>query len=222
MRILVVDDHTLFREALIPLLKQMADEVSVIEAATDAEAVAATRLYDDLSLIVLDLGLSGKPGVAGLRSLRESVPDVPVVILSGETDPKIVRETIDAGARGFIPKSIGIHGLQNALGSVLKGEIYLPLGLLAEESGDVPASPESVPNSLSGLSQRQLDVLQLLAQGLPNKSIARQLKVSEGTVKLHVSAILRSLGARNRTEAVREAVRRGLPGIQEAIGRDSA
>jgi two-component system nitrate/nitrite response regulator NarL len=222
MRILVVDDHTLFREALIPLLEQMADAVCVIEAATDAEALAATRLYDDLSLIVLDLGLSGKPGVAGLRSLRESVPDVPVVVLSGETDPKIIRDTIDAGARGFIPKSIGIHGLHNALGSVLKGEIYLPLGLLAEESGEVAASPESASNSLSGLSQRQLDVLQLLARGLPNKSIARQLGVSEGTVKLHVSAILRSLGARNRTEAVREAVRRGLPGIQDAIDLDSA
>jgi two-component system nitrate/nitrite response regulator NarL len=222
MRILVVDDHTLFREALIPLLKGLADGVSVIEASTDAEAVAATRFYDDLQLIVLDLGLTGKPGVEGLHALRESVPGVPVVILSGETDPRIIRETIDAGARGFIPKSIGIQGLHNALNSVLKGEIYLPLALLTEESGAAVASPESASLPATGLSQRQLSVLQLLAQGLANKSIARQLGVSEGTVKLHVSAILRSLGARNRTEAVREAVRRGLPGIQEAIGRDSA
>ncbi len=209
MQILIIDDHTLFRQALVPLLKDLDRDVLVIEASTELEAEAAIGCYQALDLIILDLGLPGKGGIDLLYSLREKVPAIPIVILSGESNPKVVRETIDAGARGFIPKTVGVQGLKNAMHLVLDGETYFPLSLLSDEGTNAKAYPPDIDgNSL--LTPRQMHVLELLAKGLPNKSIARQLDVSEGTVKLHVSAILRVFGIQNRTEAVLAANRRGL------------
>jgi len=138
------------------------------------------------------------------------VPKALIVILSGENDPRLVKQAQEAGARGYIPKSATVQGAKNALRLVLGGEPYVPLTLL---SGNADESREKGAGNMSGdtvLTPRQLEVLQLLSRGLPNKLIARRLNLSEGTIKLHVSAILRSLGIRNRTQAVHEAERRGL------------
>ena len=210
--VLLIDDHTLFREALVPVLKELDPGIRVIEASTKEEAISATEYYRNLDLILLDLVIPGCDGLQLLGKLRQTAPDVPLVILSGENDPRVIKRALESGARGYIPKSISTQGLKHALQLVTSGETYVPLELVSGNVVDVDHPDTADADRRSGLTRRQQVVLELLVQGLPNKSIARQLDLSEGTVKLHVSAIFRSLGARNRTEAAREAARRGLLG----------
>lgn len=209
MRILIVDDHTLFREALMLLLKERDPNVTLIEASTAEEALSALRLYPDLDLILMDLLLPGMDGLAALPQLREVAPTVPVMILSGTEDRSAARDSLDQGAVGFIHKSAGTQEMRNALQLVLQGEVYAPLAMMSSATTERGLAGETgFPGSK--LTNRQMEVLCLLAKGLPNKSIARKLDLSDATVKLHVSAILRALGVRNRTEAVLEASRRRL------------
>jgi DNA-binding NarL/FixJ family response regulator len=184
MRILIIDDHVLFREALVPVLRRLDNEVSVVEASTEDEAIAAMTFYDDIDLVMLDLGLPGAGGLALLDELGRCLPDTPVAIVSGERSPEIIRQAIDAGARGFIPKTIGTQGLRNALRSVLGGEVFLPLDLLSAESDTAGADTLAPTKEPTMLTRRQFEVLQMLSNGLPNKSIATGLDLSEGTVKL--------------------------------------
>jgi len=213
MRILIVDDHTLFRESLTLLLKEHLPEVRLIEASTGTDALQAVALYEDFDLILLDLLLPGQGGLELLPQLREAVPTTPVMVLSGTEDQTAAMAALDRGAVGYVHKSAGSQEMRNALDLVLQGEVYAPLAMLAtQESALSPAPSASAAPIPCGVTPRQLDVLRLLAQGLPNKSIARALDLSEATVKLHVSAILRALGTRNRTEAVLKATQQGLIG----------
>ena len=215
MRILLVDDHTLFREALLHVLRQFDDAAVVIEAATAKEAIRLAAHYRDLDLILLDLTLPGLNGLSALPELHELRPIVPLVILSASEDSIDVRQALDAGAMGYIPKSSSSHEMITALRLVLMGEVYVPPALLAAlevletTSVQVNAAPMAEEN-VGGLTPRQLEVLRLMAQGLSNKEICRRLNVAEGTVKLHVTAVMRALNACNRTQAVIEATQRGL------------
>ncbi|MGB2681666.1 MAG: response regulator transcription factor [Candidatus Competibacter sp.] len=238
MRILLVDDHTLFREALLHVLKQFESTAVVIEASTAKEAVRLAGHYHDLDLILLDLALPGSDGLSILPELRELRPTVPLVILSASEDPSAVRQALTTGAMGYIPKSCSSHEMLSALRLVMAGEIYVPPALLAaletlqitppadaaagENAGldgalQAPPTPQSTapapapgPIHFDGLTPRQLEVLRLMAQGLSNKGICKRLNLAEGTVKLHVTAIMRALNAANRTQAVIEAARLGL------------
>lgn len=211
MRILLIDDHRLFREAVAHVLAQFDEKVVLLEAGTAEEAIDMTSHYPDLDLILLDLNMPGMGGLSGLPTLLAAAPTVPVVVVSGSTDVNDVRASIRAGAAGFIPKTSSGREMSEALRLVLGGDIYVPATLLAVISspgGEGPAAlcgPADAP-----LTPRQLEVLRLLGEGLSNKAIARRLSLSEGTVKLHVNAVLRGLNARNRTGAVIEAQRRGL------------
>lgn len=211
MRTLIVDDHTLFREALILLLKEFDPTVTLIEASSAEEALSALDFYADLDLILLDLRLPGMDGLAVLPLIREACPTVPVVLLSGTEDRATARYALDQGAAGFIHKSAGSQEMRNALSLVLQGDVYAPLALLtySERTGP-PESTRNRADGESGLTERQLEVLRLMSDGRPNKIIARELGITEATVKLHVSAILQALDVHNRTEAVLEAARRGL------------
>ena len=212
MKILVADDHALFRDGLRYLLGQLGAPVEVFEAKDGAGALELVGLHPDLELVLLDLAMPGIDGLAGLRLLRARCPAVPVVILSGSEEPADVRQALDAGALGFIPKSSTSQVMLNALRLVLSGGTYLPPSYLERTQGmRVPLAASSV-DSL-GLTPRQLDVLRLLGQGHSNKEIARVLELAEGTVKLHISAILRALGVNNRTRAVVAAAR--LLGLAE-------
>lgn len=215
MRILLIDDHTLFREALLHVLKQFDSAAVVIEAATAREAIRLAAHYHDLDLILLDLSLPGLNGLSALPELHGLRPAVPLVILSASEDSVAVRQALDAGAMGYIPKSSSSHEMITALRLVLAGEIYVPPAMLAAlETLETAPSPSTPPpleeGGVEGLTPRQVEVLRLMAQGLSNKGICRRLNVAEGTVKLHVTAIMRALNTCNRTQAVIEATRRGM------------
>ena len=211
MHILLVDDHTLFREALLHVLNQLAAQVVVLEAANAQEAADLISHTRNLDLVLLDIDLPGVDGLTALPGLRELAPTVPIVVLSGSESSSHVNLALDNGAVGYIPKSCSSHEMLSALRIVLEGDVYIPprlLGKLGESAQSLAVSCDN-SNSQTVLTARQIEVLELMARGLPNKSIAKILDVAEGTVKLHVAAILRAFGARNRTEAVIEATRLG-------------
>jgi len=211
MHILLVDDHTLFREALLHVLNQLAAQVVVLEAANAQEAAQLISHTRNLDLVLLDIDLPGVDGLTALPGLRELAPTVPIVVLSGSEASSHVKLALDNGAVGYIPKSCSSHEMLSALRIVLQGDVYIPprlLGKLGESAQPLAVSCDN-NNPQLVLTDRQIQVLKLMARGLPNKSIAKTLAVAEGTVKLHVAAILRAFGARNRTEAVIEATRLG-------------
>jgi len=216
VRILLVDDHTLFREALLHVLRQFDSTAVVIESSNAREAIRLAAHYHDLDLILLDLTLPGLNGLSALPELHELRPTVPLVILSASEDSADIRQALAAGAMGYIPKSSSSHEMITALRLVLAGEIYVPPAMLAAlEALESASSPVDTTTSLEergidGLTPRQVEVLRLMAQGLSNKGICKRLNVAEGTVKLHVTAVMRALNTCNRTQAVIEATRRGL------------
>jgi len=206
VRILVADDHALFRDGLRYLLSRLGDDVEMLEAKDCAEALARVAERSDLDLILLDLAMPGMDGLAGLRALRARNPAVPVVILSASEEPTDVRLALDGGAMGFIPKSSTSNVMLGALRLVLSGGVYVPPAFLDRfQTGRIPVATASL--DVLGLTPRQHDVLRLLGRGQSNKEIARVLGLAEGTVKLHISAILRALGVDNRTQAVVTAAR---------------
>jgi DNA-binding NarL/FixJ family response regulator len=222
MRILIIDDHSLFREAAALLLERLDRGVAVFEANNADEALRLAAHYHDLDLILLDLALPGLGGLQAIPRIAELTPATPIVVVSGSEDVTQVQASIEAGASGFVPKSATSYEFLGALRIVLSGEIYLPPRFLsgslpvADSIGrqePVPTEETSVAGTASDngpLTPRQQRVLELLAEGLPNKLIARELNLSDATVKLHVSAILRELRVRNRTEAVVLAGQLGL------------
>ncbi len=210
VNILLVDDHALFREGLKFLLRSLDAGLELDEAGDCARALerASARSYD---LVLLDLKLPGVNGMDALKALREAVPSTPLVVLSGEEDPRLVREAIERGAMGFIPKSSTPEVLIQALRLVLAHGVYLPPAVLDTPAAAAPPPhPESAEAKLPLLTERQMDVLRCVIQGKPNKVIARDLDISEGTVKAHLSSVMHALGARNRTEAVFAAAKMGL------------
>ena len=215
MTILLVDDHVLFREGLKFLLRGLETGLELDEAGTCAEALrrAAARNYD---LVLLDLKMPGLKGLDALTAFREAVPEIPVVVLSGEDNSETILAAIDRGAMGFIPKASTPEVLIQALRLVLAHSVYLPPAVL-EASEAVVSPPSRVEPDASrgdatllGITPRQLEVLRWVIQGKTNKAIARELDISDGTVKQHLSDVLRSLGAKTRTEAVYAAAKLGL------------
>lgn len=220
MKLLLVDDHPLFREGVALLLTRLDADLRVLEASTCEEAFRVCAAQPDLDLILLDLYLGGQSGMEALAVFRSRAPHVPVVVMSSSEDEVTVRRALDEGAMGFIPKSSSSEIMLNALRLVLCKGIYLP-PLLAAHDHDghrlpLPAvtltakrSLELTPGDL-GLTPRQADVLYLVLQGKPVKLISRELGIGEGTVKGHVSAVLRALNVTTRTQAVVAAHRLGL------------
>jgi two-component system, NarL family, nitrate/nitrite response regulator NarL len=218
MHILLVDDHTLFREALLHVLNQLDSNVLILEAATAEEAALLVSKSRNLDLILLDIDLPGIDGLTALPELRELSPTVPIVVLSGSETASHVTRALENGAIGYIPKSCSSHEMLAALKIILQGDVYIPPRLMGKLETQVLLAGASFNNvePASLLTSRQVEVFELMIQGLPNKAIAKTLNVAEGTIKLHVAAILRALGARNRTEAVIQATRRGmLPSLSE-------
>lgn len=202
MRILVIEDHALVREGLLLALKALeeADAAAEIVGARDADE--ATRLLeqdDDFDLALLDLMLPGTGGLAFLGVLRKRFPHVPVVILSALDDADTVMKAMRGGAAGFVSKASPTDVLLGALRRVLAGELWLP-----PEYRELTGKKKRARTVAEryGLTKSQARVLELLAEGKTNREIAEMLDVTEGTVKIHVSAIFKSLGVNNRSQAL--------------------
>ena len=205
MKILHADDHSLFREGLGFFLKLLDAGARPLEAGNLQAALDKLALESPVDLMLLDLEMPGMNGLEGFYEIRRRYPDLPIAIVSGVNDVRIIRELLDSGARGYIPKLAGSEQLMDALRRVLKGEIYVPDALF------IPAQqPKANDAKASPLTSRQQEILPLLAEGMPNKLIADALSVTEGTVKQHLKDLFRRLGVRNRTQAVKEAQRLGL------------
>jgi DNA-binding NarL/FixJ family response regulator len=219
MKILLVDDHALIRDALRGVLKELAHEATVLEAADSRQAMRLVEAHPDLHLILLDLNLPDRDGFAVLADLRRHHATISLVVLSASQDRDSIVKAIDLGALGFIPKSAPRDVMVNALRLVFSGGIYIPREALgrpdAKEAQPVPARPVS-PADL-GLTERQVEVLALMMLGKSNKAISRLLDVAEPTVKHHVTAILKALKVTNRTEAV---IAVGALGWQLPHGRE--
>ena len=219
MKILVVDDHPLIRAAVRNVLTQIETDVAVHEAQNCPAALALVDAHPDFTLVLLDLHLPGMGGLDALSILRERYPEIPVVVLSAANDRDSVLQALDRGAMGFIPKSSSNDVMVSALRLVLAGGIYLPPEVLAASSvgtahaASPPAFPTARPTTAPadlGLTERQAQVLALMVQGKPNKLICRELGLAESTVKIHITAILKTLKVSNRTQAVIAAGRLGL------------
>jgi DNA-binding NarL/FixJ family response regulator len=208
MKILLVDDHALLRGGMRYLLRSLDSELEMDEASNCNEALefVAGRSYD---LVLLDLKMPGLNGLDALAALREAAPSMPLVVLSGESDPGLIRGAIDGGAMGFIPKSSTPEVLIQALRLVLAKGVYLPQ-LVLDQAHAAGAVPRTASSTLPGITPRQMDVLRCVIRGQANKAIARELALSEGTVKAHLSAVFQVLGAHSRTEAVYAAAKLGL------------
>jgi len=214
LKILIVDDHPLIREALRHVLTALDDKFDLLEAEDGATAFAAVDAHPELDLVLLDLALPDVDGFDALAQLRETHPGVPIVVLSASDHADTVMRAIDAGAMGFIPKTSSNQLLLNALKRVLSGHVYLPADILHRHldmpGQTLPRSGETLAPRDIGLTARQAQVLALLVQGQPNKLICRALDLAEGTVKIHVTAILKALHVSNRTQAVIAVGKLGL------------
>jgi DNA-binding NarL/FixJ family response regulator len=209
MKILLVDDHALFREGIAHVLRRLADAVEVLEAADEPTAIRLASENADLALVLLDLKLLVGSGLAALHAIRRERPDAPIVILTASEDDADIRSALQAGARGYITKASTSQVMLPALQLVLSGGVYLPPSMLHAVGVEIPARPATLP-AAELMTPRQLDVLGLLATGMSNKDIARRLSMAQGTVRTHVTAIFKTLHVVNRTQAVNEARRQGL------------
>lgn len=202
MKLLVADDHPLVRDALARTLRSLLPQAEVLEAPDRPGAEALLQAHAP-ALALLDLHMPGMQGAAGVAALRLRFPALRLLVVSGDDDPATVRAVLAAGAVGFLPKAETTAVMQQALRLALDGGCYVPAQALAALPGSARAEP-------APLTPRQHEVLRCLMQGQPNKLIARELGIGEGTVKLHIAAVLRALRARNRTEAVVRARELGL------------
>jgi len=216
MKILIADDHELFRDGLRHVLEQLGSGLTIIEASDYSEALEKAGTETAIDIVLLDLAMPGMPWGEGLQALREKLPEsVPIIVLSASDDRRHVLQAVNLGAAGFIPKTSSSRVMLSALKLVLSGGVYLPPALLDQSSAsaqplDPPGSPFGAEGTASFLTPRQREVLTLLGQGKSNKEIARVLHLAEGTVKLHVTAILKALNVNNRTRAVVAASQLGL------------
>ena len=201
MKVLVLEDHVLVREGLIGMVKEIEEGVSVVGVA-DANAAIAVLEGEDVDLMLLDLMLSGTKGQTLLPALRRRFPTVPVVVVSALDDANTVADVMALGASGFVSKSASGKELRGALHEVLAGGIYLSPALREAAARSTVGKKREKPLAQRfGLTPAQARVLEQLADGGGNRDIAERLGISEGTVKIHVSAIFKVLNVTNRSEA---------------------
>ncbi len=199
-RIIITEDHPLFRSALRNVLRQAFATAEIFEACSLEELQHQLETTPAPDLILLDLQIPGTQGLSGLLYLRGQYPEVPVVVVSAKEDPSIIYKVLEYGASGFIPKSSPLETLTSAIASVLDGDIWTPPGLESTED-EISVDP-SLLERIATLTPQQFKVLAMLRDGLRNKQIAWELNVSEACIKAHATAIFRKLGVNNRTQAV--------------------
>lgn len=208
MKILLADDHALFRDGLRQLVNGLEREIEILETQNFQETLDTVSQCTDLDLLLLDLRMPGMSGLGSLKRLLAAAPVLPIAVISASEDPDEMREVLETGVLGFIPKSESPSVMKHAIELVLDGGVYVPPALLHNARG--------VKNVLrEELTPRQLDVLRLIVSGSNNKEIARDLNLSVATVKAHLGAVFRTLDVTNRMQAMVKAKRLGFFSAQD-------
>jgi len=199
MKILVADDHELIQQGISLFLQSYQPAAVRLQARSLPEVLDAVQAHTDIDLILLDLVMPGMHGPSSIEQIRQASPATPLAILSAHDDPLKIRTSLQAGAQGFIPKSLNREAMRHALDCILSGGIYTPARALPDDDAGPPQ-----------LTPRQYEILQLLAGGMSNKEIGQQLALSPATVRTHLSAIFQRLGVKNRTQAASQLLGRDL------------
>ncbi len=199
-RLMIADDHPLFRGALREAVSGLFAKADITEVGTFDDVTAFLERDSEFDLILLDLTMPGARGFSGLMYLRGQYPALPVVVVSANDDPAVIRRCMEFGASGFIPKTLGVDAMRNVIARILDGGVWTPPDVDLKSGSD--AATTELMSRMATLTPQQVRVLMMLSEGLLNKQIAFQLDVSEATVKAHVSAILQKLGVESRTQAV--------------------
>jgi DNA-binding NarL/FixJ family response regulator len=210
MKLLIVDDHAILREGLAAMLRQAGPDTEVLQAGDGAEGVRLAETHQDLDAVFLDLEMPGVDGMSAVPELGRRRPDLPVIVLSSSEDPMDVKRALALGALGYVPKSAAPQTLLSALALVLSGNVYVPPLMLNAAVLAGGASGANGNGTRAALTERQLEVLRLLSDGLSNKEIGRALGLSDKTVKVHITTIFKTLNVVNRTQAASAARREAL------------
>lgn len=203
MKLLIVDDHAIVREGLAAMLRQARPDTVVLQAGEGAEALGLAMRHPDLDAVLLDLRMPGMDGILVVQEFGKIRPALPVIVLSSSENPAEVRHALAVGALGYVPKSAQSQTLLLALELVLSGNVYVPPLMLLEQENRTEAAPPGRKISAANihLTDRQIEVLRLLSQGLSNNEIGRDLGLSIKTVKAHITAIFKALSVVSRTQA---------------------
>ncbi len=213
---LVVDDHPIIHRSVTQDLTELHPDCQVLRAGKLEQAIRTLQQRTQIDMVLLDLNLPDSRGVDTLEALHHQFPDCRIVVFSGETDSPTILRCLEQGASGYIPKLLPEPEMLNAVRLVAQGFTYVPPQIISQDAASgarkpgQPARAQTTDPRELGLTDRQIDVLRLILQGMPNKLICRELNLAEGTVKVHVSAVLRLLGVRTRTQAVIAVSRLGL------------
>ncbi len=213
MKILIIDDHPLFMDGVSQVLMQLADDVTISKVMSISDAIRLLESQPDFDLILLDLTLPGVDGFSFLHRFSAEEYCIPVIVVSAEEQLGLIRRALDANVMGFVPKSFNACQMLAAFKDVLEGNHFIPESI--KDSLHRIAAPNKL-NKLpihiqkSGISSKQYEVLQLIAKGYSNLTIAELLNRTEHTVKSHVAALFQIMGVKNRTECVEMARKYGL------------
>lgn len=212
MKIIIADDHALIREGLSHTLNREDNNIEILYAEDRASVLRQLEAHSDIDILLLDLRMPDANEYDLLTTVCDTYGDTPVIVISGEEQPLIMRKVIDCGASGFIPKSASNNVLLNAIQLVSNGGTYIPPEMLASKpkhnegtdinNHNIPSLINETKEAAKKLTQRQSEVLELLSKGMSNKEIAKSFGLSENTVKVHVASILKLFNAENRTEVV--------------------
>jgi DNA-binding NarL/FixJ family response regulator len=213
-RLVIADDHPLFRGALREAVSGLLANVEIAEAGSFEDLADVLERGGEFDLILLDLR-----SFSGLMYLRAQYPSVPVVVVSANDDPAVIRRCMDFGASGFIPKTLGTEAIRTGIARVFEGGVWTPPDINLGAGSD--AETADLLSRLASLTPQQVRVLMMLSEGLLNKQIAYELSVSEATIKAHVSAILQKLGVESRTQAVIAAAKIELGHWPQAVSSGS-
>lgn len=209
MKVLIADDHELFRDGLRLIVEDTFANSDILESDSFSEALSQIDRQNDIDLALIDFGMPGIDGFNGISILRTKLPSTPIIVVSGREDRETIYDTLRAGASGYIPKSASRSRIAHILEAVFEGGIYFPEDVL-DSLHDIGGPRHSRESIIATLTPRQLEVLMLVCKGKSNKEIASLLVLTEGTVKVHLGAIFRSLGVPNRTSAAMLCARVGL------------
>ena len=227
MKVLIADDHELFLKGLEFTLRENLPNPEIITAQNYNDIFVVLEQQNDFDLIITDLAMPGAAWLPALNKIHSKIPETPIIIISAVFDKEILQQTLDIGVSGYIPKTASNNLIISAINLVLAGGVYIPHELLYSskttsafsdnklQEYDSPLKTleklaENTPETpQKGLTERQIDIVKCIAEGLSNKQIAYKLHLTEGTVKVHITVILKILNVKNRTSAVIEAAKRG-------------